>query len=97
MYSRLRRVPVAACMALPDGTPAASGASAFVNPLTALGMVETMRLEGHRALVHTAAASSLGQMLIRLCAKDGIGLVNIVRKPDQVALLRSLGAAHVCD
>ncbi len=97
MYSQLRRVPVAACMALPDGTPAAAGASAFVNPLTALGMIETMRLEGHRALVHTAAASSLGQMLIRLCAKDGIGLVNIVRKPDQVALLRSLGAAHVCD
>jgi len=97
MYSQLRRVPVAACMALPDGTPAAAGASAFVNPLTALGMIETMRLDGHRALVHTAAASSLGQMLIRLCAKDGIGLVNIVRKPEQVALLRSLGAAHVCD
>src|SRR5262249_16290422 len=97
MYGELGGVRVAGCMALPDGTPAAAGASAFVNPLTALGMVETMRLEGHRALVHTAAASSLGQMLIRLCAKDGIALVNIVRKADQVALLRSLGAEHVCD
>lgn len=73
------------------------GASCFVNPLTALCMVETMRREGHRALVHTAAASNLGQMLNRVCLKDGIALVNIVRRPEQAALLRAQGAQHVCD
>ena len=82
---------------LPDGASAVEGASSFVNPLTALGMVETMRREGHSALVHTAAASNLGQMLNRICLQDGIGLVNIVRSPAQVALLRSAGARHVCD
>ena len=76
---------------------AADGASCFVNPLTALGMVETMKREGHSALVHTAAASNLGQMLNRICLKDGIALVNIVRKPEQAALLREHGAKHVCD
>ena len=97
MYSQHRTVPAAACLRLPQGTSAAAGASCFVNPLTALGMTETMRLEGHSALVHTAAASNLGQMLNRICQADGIGLVNIVRKPEQAALLRGLGAAHVCD
>jgi NADPH:quinone reductase len=82
---------------LPDGATSADGASAFVNPLTALGMVETMRNEGHHALVHTAAASNLGQMLNRLCLKDGIALVNVVRTPEQAALLRAMGAIHVCD
>ena len=76
---------------LPEGASAAEGASCFVNPLTALGMVETMRREGHKALVHTAAASNLGQMLNRICLKDGIGLVNIVRKPEQAALLEGTG------
>lgn len=91
------RVPWRACMAFAPGTPPRSVASAFVNPLTVLGMIETMRAEGHTALVHTAAASNLGQMLLRVCARDGIGLVNVVRRPDQAALLRSLGAEHVCD
>ncbi|HEY0296040.1 MAG TPA: zinc-binding dehydrogenase [Bordetella sp.] len=85
------------CLVLPPGTSAAAGASAFINPLTALGMLETMRREGHTALVHTAAASNLGQMLQNACLKDGIGLVNIVRSPEQADLLRQRGAVHVCD
>lgn len=97
MYSQYRAVDAAAALALPDGATAADGASSFVNPLTALGMVETMRREGHSALVHTAAASNLGQMLLKICLKDGAPLVNIVRKPEQADLLRSLGAEHVLD
>lgn len=97
MYAEYRRLKAVMCLALPDGTRPAEGASCFVNPLTALSMVETMRLEGHSALVHTAAASNLGQMLNRICIKDGIGLVNIVRKPEQAALLRDIGAPHVCN
>ena len=95
MYSPLRTVKTELCLPLPAGTSAVDGASAFVNPLTALGMCETMRREGHRALVHTAAASNLGQMLNRICIADGIGLVNVVRRDEQVALLRSEGARHV--
>lgn len=97
MYSQFRCVKADQCLVLPEGSTPAEGASCFVNPLTALGMVETMRREGHTALVHTAAASNLGQMLNRICIQDGIGLVNIVRKPEQEALLKSLGAKHVCD
>jgi NADPH:quinone reductase len=97
MYSQYRAVDAAACLVLPDGVTATDGASSFVNPLTALGMVETMRREGHSALVHTAAASNLGQMLVKLCQADGVPLVNIVRKPDQEDLLRSLGALHICN
>jgi NADPH2:quinone reductase len=97
MYAHYRCVPVSQCLLLPEGTTPAEGASSFVNPLTALGMTETMRREGHTALVHTAAASNLGQMLNRLCLRDGIGLVNIVRKPEQEELLRDLGAARVCN
>jgi NADPH2:quinone reductase len=97
MYSQYRCVPVAACLLLPADASSVDGASCFVNPLTALGMVETMKHEGHSALVHTAAASNLGQMLLRICQQDGVPLVNIVRKPEQAALLRSLGATHVCD
>jgi hypothetical protein len=97
MYSQYRAVPVAQCLPLPAGATPADGASCFVNPLTALGMVETMRLEGHSALVHTAAASNLGQMLNRICIADGVKLVNIVRKPEQAKLLREIGAAWVCD
>lgn len=97
MYSQYRCVPVADCLPLPDGTTAAEGASSFINPMTALGMVATMRREGHKALAHTAAASNLGQMLNRLCMSEQIPLVNIVRKPQQAQLLRSQGAAHVCD
>lgn len=96
-YAQYRCLDASQCLALPDGTPPAAGAACFVNPLTALGMVETMRLEGHRALVHTAAASNLGQMLQRICRADGIPLVNVVRSPAQVALLRGLGATHVVD
>ncbi|WP_179472518.1 zinc-binding dehydrogenase [Mycolicibacterium vinylchloridicum] len=95
MYSQYRAVDARACLVLPDGATARDGASSFVNPLTALGMTETMRREGHSALVHTAAASNLGQMLVKLCQKDGIPLVNIVRKPEQDELLKKLGAEHV--
>jgi NADPH:quinone reductase-like Zn-dependent oxidoreductase len=97
MYAQFSQVNVAACLQLPAGMPAAEGASSFVNPMTVLGMVETMRLEDHIALVHTAAASNLGQMLNRLCIEEQIPLVNIVRKPEQEELLRSAGASHVCN
>jgi NADPH2:quinone reductase len=97
MYSQMRCIKVFQCLPLPEGTTPAEGASCFVNPLTALGMVETMRREGHRALVHTAAASNLGQMLLKLCLKDGVELVNVVRRPEQAELLRGLGAKHVVD
>ena len=97
MYSQYRCVPAGQCLPLPLGATVAQGASCFVNPLTALGMVETMRLEGHKALVHTAAASNLGQMLNRICLADGIALVNIVRQPEQAQLLRAIGAQWVCD
>jgi len=97
MYARYRLASASMCMPLPAGATAVDGASWFVNPMTVLGMVETMRAEGHKALVHTAAASNLGQMLNRVCLEDGIGLVNIVRKPEQEALLRKLGAQYVCN
>jgi NADPH:quinone reductase-like Zn-dependent oxidoreductase len=97
MYAQYRVVKAVEALALPEGTTAAEGASCFVNPLTALGMVETMRLEGHSALVHTAAASNLGQMLNRICLKDGVGLVNVVRSPAQVETLRAIGARHIVD
>jgi NADPH:quinone reductase-like Zn-dependent oxidoreductase len=90
MYSQYRVLDASACLVLPEGATARDGASSFVNPLTALGMLETMRREGHSGLVHTAAASNLGQMLVKLCQTDGVPLVNIVRKPDQEELLRSL-------
>lgn len=97
MYTQYRALRLRDCLILPEGATAAEGASCFVNPLTALGMVETMRREGHKALVHTAAASNLGQMLNKICIKDGVALVNIVRSPAQAELLRSIGADHVCD
>jgi NADPH:quinone reductase-like Zn-dependent oxidoreductase len=97
MYAQYRSLRVAECLPLPAGTTPAEGASCFVNPLTALGMTETMRREGHKALVHTAAASNLGQMLNKICLKDGIGLVNIVRSQEQAEILRKIGAKHVVD
>ena len=97
MYGEFRAVPAQSCLAMPEGVTPAQAASPFVNPLTALSMVENMRLDGHSALVHTAAASNLGQMLVKICLADGVGLVNIVRRPEHVALLRSIGAEHVCD
>ena len=97
MYAQYRVVKAEACLVLPEGTSAKEGASSFVNPLTALGMLETMRREGHSALVHTAAASNLGQMLVKACLADGVPLVNIVRKAEQEEILRGLGAVHVCN
>ena len=97
MFAQYRCMAADQCLPLPADATSADGASCFVNPLTALGMVDTMRREGHSALVHTAAASNLGQMLNRICLQDGIPLVNIVRKPEQEALLRAMGAPHVCN
>jgi NADPH:quinone reductase-like Zn-dependent oxidoreductase len=97
MYAQYRCLKVSECLPLPAGITPAEGASCFVNPLTALGMTETMRREGHKALVHTAAASNLGQMLNKICLKDGIGLVNIVRSKEQADILRKIGAKHVVD
>ena len=97
MYAQYRAIRAADCLVLPPGITPAEGASCFVNPLTSLGMTETMRREGHSGLVHTAAASNLGQMLNRICLKDGIGLVNIVRNPQQAEILRKIGARHVVD
>jgi NADPH:quinone reductase-like Zn-dependent oxidoreductase len=97
MYAQYRLLKATDCQPLPAGTTAAEGASWFVNPLTALGMTETMKREGHKALVHTAAASNLGQMLNKICLEDGIPLVNIVRSAEQAKLLRGIGAKHVVD
>ncbi len=97
MYAQYRLMKVSDCLPLPAGITPAEGASCFVNPLTSLGMVETMRREGHKALVHTAAASNLGQMLNKICLKDGIDLVNIVRSAEQARLLRGIGAKYICD
>ncbi len=96
-YAQFRTLPIRDCLLLPPDATAADGASCFVNPLTALGMVETMRMQGHTALVHTAAASNLGVMLNKICRSDGIGLVNIVRGETQASMLRERGAAHVCN
>lgn len=97
MYAQYRCLPAAMCLPLKDEHSARDGASSFVNPLTALSMLETMRMEGHTALVHTAAASNLGQMLNRICQDDGVALVNIVRREEQEALLRDMGAKYVCN
>jgi NADPH:quinone reductase len=97
MYAQYRTVEASRCLELPEGTEAVAGASSFINPMTVLGMVETMRLENHTALVHTAAASNLGQMLNRLCLQEKIPLVNIVRRHEQEKLLRSAGATYVCN
>lgn len=97
MYSQYRCVPAASCLVMDEGTTPKQAASSFVNPLTALAFVETMKMENHTALVHTAAASNLGQMLVKICKDDGIQLVNIVRKQEQVDLLKSIGAEYVCN
>jgi NADPH2:quinone reductase len=97
MYAQYRCIKAVQCLVLPPGTTPAEGASCFVNPLTALGMVATMHADGHTALVHTAAASNLGQMLNRICIKDNVGLVNIVRKAEHVAVLKAIGATHICN
>jgi NADPH:quinone reductase-like Zn-dependent oxidoreductase len=97
MYAQYRCLKVNECLPLLANTTPAEGASCFINPLTALGMTETMRREGHKALVHTAAASNLGQMLNKICLKDGIPLVNIVRNKEQADILREIGAKHIVD
>ena len=97
MYAQYRVTRADQCLLLPDGTTAVDGASCFVNPLTVLGMVGTMRLDGHTALAHTAAASNLGQMLVKLCVNEDVPLVNVVRKQEHVELLKSLGATYVCN
>lgn len=96
-YAEYVCVPIQACMLHNEGTTAQQAASSFVNPLTALGMVETMRMEGHTALVHTAAASNLGIMLNKICIAEGVQLVNIVRKQEQVEILEALGAKYICN
>lgn len=95
MYAEYRCLPLQMVMPLPDGTDPVDGASCFVNPLTSLAFTETMRMENHSAIVHTAAASNLGQMLVKICAKDGIPLVNIVRSDAQVEILKGIGAKYV--
>jgi len=96
-FAEYATVPASACVPLPEGVAPRAGAALFVNPLTALAIAETARIEGYRGLVHTAAASNLGQMLVKICVEDGLPLVNIVRRPEQAELLRRLGAVHVCD
>ncbi|TNE58878.1 MAG: NADH oxidase [Alphaproteobacteria bacterium] len=95
MYSQYRCLPAKQCLVMPEGVTPREAASCFVNPLTSLAMVETMKMEGHKALIHTAAASNLGQMLNKICIADGIDLVNIVRKPEQEKILKDLGAKYV--
>ena len=97
MYSQYRCVPASSCLVMDDSTTSAEAASSFVNPLTVLGFIETMKMENHTAILHTAAASNLGQMLVKVCKDDSIPLVNIVRKSEQVDLLKNLGAEHVCN
>lgn len=97
MYSQYRCVPAVNCLVMEEGTSPAEAASSFVNPLTALAFIETMKMENHTAIVHTAAASNLGQMLVKICKDDDIPLVNIVRKQEQVDLLKDIGAEHICN
>lgn len=95
MYADYRCIDHRDVIPLPSGTPAADGAAMFVNPLTALGFVETARKAGHKAIIHTAAASNLGQMLQKICLADDIPLINIVRSQEQVGILRNIGAVNV--
>ena len=97
MYSQYRCAPASSCLVMDEGITSIEAASSFVNPLTALAFIETMKMENHAALVNTAAASNLGQMLVKICKDDGIPLVNIVRKPEQVKILKDLGAEYICD
>ena len=97
MYSQYRCLPAQSCLVMNEGTTPTQAASSFVNPLTALAFIETMRLENHSAILNTAAASNLGQMLVKICQEDGVPLINVVRKPEQVEVLKNLGAEYVCD
>lgn len=97
MYAEHRKAKIADCLPVADDISARQAASSVVNPMTALCMTKVMRREGHTALVHTAAASNLGQMLNRICLADNIPLVNIVRKSEQAEILRDIGAKHICN
>ena len=97
MYSEYRCLPAQSCLVMNEGTTPTEAASSFVNPLTALAFIETMRLENHSAILNTAAASNLGQMLVKICQEDGVPLINVVRKPEQVEVLKKLGAEYICD
>ena len=97
MYSQYRCVPASSCLVMNEGTSPADAASSFVNPLTALSFLETMKMENHTAIIHTAAASNLGQMLVKICKDDAVPLVNIVRKDEQVEILKNLGAEYICN
>ena len=97
MYSEYRCLPAQSCLVMNEGTTPTEAASSFVNPLTALAFIETMRLENHSAILNTAAASNLGQMLVKICREDGVPLINVVRKPEQVEVLKKLGAEYICD
>ena len=97
MYSQYRCVPASSCLVMNEGTSSADAASSFVNPLTALSFLETMKMENHTAIIHTAAASNLGQMLVKICKDDAVPLVNIVRKVEQVEILKNLGAKYICN
>ena len=93
-FSQYAIADAAMCLPLGDHSSEA-GASSFVNPMTALGFVENARMDGQKSILHTVGASNLGQMLNRICLEDGMGLVNIVRKDEQVELLKSQGATHI--
>ena len=97
MYAQYKCAPAMNCLVMEDGTTPSEAASSFVNPLTALSFIETMKMENHSAIVHTAAASNLGQMLVKICQSDGIPLINIVRKEEQVEILKGIGAEYVCN
>lgn len=96
-FGQYATVSVAESALLPQGISSREGADVFCNPMTALAIAETVRIEGHTALIQTAAASNLGRMLVRICQEDGIPLVNIVRREEHAALLSAMGADHVCD
>ena len=97
MYSQYRCVPASSCLVMNEGTSSKEAASSFVNPLTALAFIETMKMEKHSAIVHTAAASNLGQMLVKICKDDNVPLINIVRKAEQEKILKDLGAKYICN
>ena len=97
MYSQYKCAPAVNCLVLDDGIAPSEAASSFVNPMTALSFVETMKMENHSAIVHTAAASNLGQMLVKVCKSENIPLVNIVRKEEQVDILKNIGAKYICN
>ncbi len=96
-YAQYVRVPAVNCLPHKDTTTPLQAASSFVNPMTALCFLETLRLEKHKAIIHTAAASNLGQMLVKLCKNENVPLLNIVRSGEQAALLKSLGGEHIVD